>query len=192
MVAGRDDHDRRHVQQWFEIPGQPALRRIVRAAAPSACLCGAARGCRCSRQGAGKAAGKGAGQGADKAAASVFLFGVVQLMVAGRSWRAVVDRGPERSALRLFSAARRLAIQQGGATRVYDTGDHMVGGVWQQQSGDESLTTNGSRFSLCGSPTGWFRPCPQPASGPEPASVAPAAGCADAKPGWRSRYFCDD
>jgi hypothetical protein len=46
-----------------------------------------------------------------------------------------------------FPATRRLAIQQGGVTRIYDTGDHMIGGVSQQQGGDQSLTFT-SQFGL--------------------------------------------
>ncbi len=38
-----------------------------------------------------------------------------------------------------FPASRRLAIQEGGQVRVYDTGDHQIGGVSQQQSGVQSL-----------------------------------------------------
>jgi hypothetical protein len=39
-----------------------------------------------------------------------------------------------------FPATRRLAIRLGGDIRIYDTGDHNIGGVSQQQSGDRSLT----------------------------------------------------
>lgn len=39
-----------------------------------------------------------------------------------------------------FPGARRLAIQQGGRTRVYDTQDHQLSGFSQQQGGDQSLT----------------------------------------------------
>jgi hypothetical protein len=46
-----------------------------------------------------------------------------------------------------FPATRRLAIQQGGKTNVYDTGEHIIGGFSQQQSGDQSLTFN-SQFGL--------------------------------------------
>ena len=46
-----------------------------------------------------------------------------------------------------FPATRRLAIQQGDTIRVYDTGDHMIGGFSQQQSGDQSLTFT-SQFGL--------------------------------------------
>ena len=39
-----------------------------------------------------------------------------------------------------FPTSRRLAIESGGVVTVYDTGDHQIGGVSQQQSGDASLT----------------------------------------------------
>lgn len=39
-----------------------------------------------------------------------------------------------------FPASRRLAIQIGGKVTIYDTGDHQIGSVSQQQSGDASLT----------------------------------------------------
>jgi hypothetical protein len=39
-----------------------------------------------------------------------------------------------------FPATRRLAIRVGGDLRIYDTGDHSISGVSQQQSGDQSLT----------------------------------------------------
>ena len=39
-----------------------------------------------------------------------------------------------------FPAARRLAIQQGGQTRVYDSGEHQISGFAQAQGGDQTLT----------------------------------------------------
>ncbi|WP_422369936.1 SHOCT domain-containing protein [Hoeflea sp.] len=40
-----------------------------------------------------------------------------------------------------FPETRRLAIDQGdGKVRIYDTGDHRIGGFSQQQSGDQSLS----------------------------------------------------
>ena len=39
-----------------------------------------------------------------------------------------------------FPEPRRLAIQQGGRVRVYDSGEHRISGFSQQQSGDQSLT----------------------------------------------------
>lgn len=39
-----------------------------------------------------------------------------------------------------FPDTRRLAIQRGGEVEVYDTGDHRIGGISQQQSGGQDLT----------------------------------------------------
>ncbi|HWJ71802.1 MAG TPA: SHOCT domain-containing protein [Kaistia sp.] len=39
-----------------------------------------------------------------------------------------------------FPDTRRLAIRKGGHITLYDTADHAIGGVSQQQSGDQSLT----------------------------------------------------
>jgi hypothetical protein len=39
-----------------------------------------------------------------------------------------------------FPSSRRLAIKQGGKVSVYDSGDHHITGVSQQQGGDQSLT----------------------------------------------------
>ena len=46
-----------------------------------------------------------------------------------------------------FPGPRRLAIQQGGRVRVYDTGEHRISGFSQQQGGDQSLTFT-SQFGL--------------------------------------------
>jgi hypothetical protein len=46
-----------------------------------------------------------------------------------------------------FPGPRRLAIQQGGRVRVYDTGEHGLSGFSQQQGGDQSLTFT-SQFGL--------------------------------------------
>lgn len=39
-----------------------------------------------------------------------------------------------------FPASRRIAIQQGGRVRVYNSGEHRLSGFSQQQGGDRSLT----------------------------------------------------
>jgi hypothetical protein len=39
-----------------------------------------------------------------------------------------------------FPDQRRLAVMQDGRVRVYDTGDHRIGGFSQQQSGSQSLS----------------------------------------------------
>lgn len=44
-----------------------------------------------------------------------------------------------------FADARRLAIEQGGQVTVYDTLDHRIGGVSQQQSYSRALTFSGAR-----------------------------------------------
>ncbi len=46
-----------------------------------------------------------------------------------------------------FPHERRLAIQQGGNTRVYDTGEHNISGYSQQQGGGQSATFT-SQFGL--------------------------------------------
>ncbi len=47
----------------------------------------------------------------------------------------------------VFPGARRLAIQDNGAVTVYDTGEHQIGGVGQQQGGGQSFTFS-SQFGL--------------------------------------------
>ena len=42
-----------------------------------------------------------------------------------------------------FPGSRRIAIQQGGRVRVYDSGEHRLSGFSQQQGGDQSLTFTG-------------------------------------------------
>jgi hypothetical protein len=39
-----------------------------------------------------------------------------------------------------FPDTRRLAVMQNGRVRVYDTGDHRIGGFSQQQSGSQNLS----------------------------------------------------
>jgi len=40
----------------------------------------------------------------------------------------------------IFLAAHRLAIERSGQITLYDTGDHLISGVSQQQGADQSLT----------------------------------------------------
>jgi len=42
----------------------------------------------------------------------------------------------------VFPATRRLAVELNGQTTVYDTLDHSIGGVSQQQGGNDSMTFN--------------------------------------------------
>jgi hypothetical protein len=78
-----------------------------------------------------------------------------------------------------FPSTRRLAIQQGGETRIYDTGDHNIGGVSQQQSGDQSLTFT-SQYGLVRvadlplvSPSSQAALAPQAPPAPPPPAYAP-------------------
>ena len=57
-----------------------------------------------------------------------------------------------------FPDARRVAIKQGGAVTVYDSGDHRISGVSQQQSGSQTLTFT--------SQTGTIRATDLPVVGP--------------------------
>lgn len=40
----------------------------------------------------------------------------------------------------VFPASRRLAVERGGTVTIYDTGPHVIGGVSQAQSSDQTLT----------------------------------------------------
>ncbi len=89
-----------------------------------------------------------------------------------------------------FPGTRRLAIRQGGQTRVYDTGDHLINGFSQAQSGDQSLTFT-SQFGLVRvadlpevAPAGERAPAP---SAPHVAATAP-----DAAPPRKSPASSDD
>lgn len=85
-----------------------------------------------------------------------------------------------------FPAARRLAIEVNGQVTIYDTLDHQIGGVSQQQGGDASVTFT-SQFGLVSlsslpvlSPSGAYSAA-APVNAPEPpaflaqnASAAPS------------------
>ncbi len=82
-----------------------------------------------------------------------------------------------------FPDARRLAIQQDGLVRVYDTGEHRLSGFSQQQGGGQSLTFMG-QFGLVRvadlplvHPQG-----DQPQDQPPPASAAPPLRTPEAAP----------
>ena len=49
--------------------------------------------------------------------------------------------GQNNARYAIFPATRRLAIHVDGATRVFDTGDHQIGGVQQQQGGRRGSVT---------------------------------------------------
>jgi hypothetical protein len=76
-----------------------------------------------------------------------------------------------------FPASRRLAIQQGGVLRVYDSGEHRLSGFSQQQGADQSLTFT-SQFGIVRvadlplvSPVA--KPIETPSPPPSPAAAAP-------------------
>ncbi len=76
-----------------------------------------------------------------------------------------------------FPATRRLAIRQGGATRVHDTGDHLINGFSQQQGGDQSLTFT-SQYGLvrvADLPEVGAAPAQEPFAPPAPPPFQPAA-----------------
>ena len=103
-----------------------------------------------------------------------------------------------------FPTTRRLAIRQGGQTRVYDTGDRQIGGFSQQQGGDQSLTFT-SQFGIvriadlpvvapAGPPAATPDATPDaPAFEPEPVRAAPpAATVAPQNPASRNPSSHDD
>ncbi|GAB22156.1 hypothetical protein GOPIP_025_00460 [Gordonia polyisoprenivorans NBRC 16320 = JCM 10675] len=54
--------------------------------------------------------------------------------------------GQNDSRYAVFPATRRLAIQVNGVTRVFDTGDHQIGGVQQQQGGYPGSVSFSSQY----------------------------------------------
>ncbi|MDF3281304.1 SHOCT domain-containing protein [Gordonia sp. N1V] len=54
--------------------------------------------------------------------------------------------GQNDSRYAVFPATRRLAIQANGVTRVFDTGDHQIGGVQQQQGGYPGSVSFSSQY----------------------------------------------
>ncbi len=82
-----------------------------------------------------------------------------------------------------FPGPRRLAIQQGGQLRVYDSGEHRISGFSQQQSGDRSLTFT-SQFGLVRvAELALVHPRGDPSQNPaSPASATPAQMPASAPP----------
>jgi hypothetical protein len=59
--------------------------------------------------------------------------------------------GQNASRYAIFPTARRLVVQTGNATRVFDTGEHRIGGVQQQQadnSGSWSFTSQLGTFDV--------------------------------------------
>lgn len=89
----------------------------------------------------------------------------------------------------VFPQTRRLAIDFGGRIEVYDTGDHQIGGVGQQQSGDQSLTFTSQyglvrvadlpRVQMDQGGAGYQ---PEPSYVPDPAPVAEMSQMSGAQP----------
>ncbi len=80
----------------------------------------------------------------------------------------------------VFPDRRRLAVARGGTVTIYDTGDHAIGGVSQQQSGDQSLsfTSQFGPVRLTDLPVVSGEGSATPSSGSS-AAAAPAAAPAD-------------
>jgi hypothetical protein len=78
-----------------------------------------------------------------------------------------------------FPGARRLAVQQNGQTRVYDTAHHTIFGVSQQQGGGQSLSFSSDHGTVRaedlqqvdGPPPQFQQPTQQPAWQPEPVNT---------------------
>lgn len=101
----------------------------------------------------------------------------------------------------IFPATRRLVVESGGMTRVFDTGEHQIGGVQQQQGGasgslnftsqfgtfDVSALTELDGHTVAQTPVAapapkhraesepLYAPEPQPMAQPQPVPAAPAA-----------------
>ncbi|TNC14300.1 SHOCT domain-containing protein [Methylobacterium terricola] len=94
-----------------------------------------------------------------------------------------------------FPEARRLAIETGGRVTLYDTGDHQIGGVSQQQGSSYTLSFTSQHgpvrldeLPVVGAPGQEASPAPQAAAPslarePEPAAPASPARPADAPSG---------
>jgi hypothetical protein len=108
-----------------------------------------------------------------------------------------------------FPASRRLAVAIGDHVTIYDTADHVIGGVSQQQSGDASLSFT-SQFGLvrvadlrvvsdsdkedaAASPARWDNPvsAPEAAYRQEPEAVAPLKQ-SEAVPSAQTQAHPDD
>jgi Short C-terminal domain len=98
-----------------------------------------------------------------------------------------------------FNAARRLAVDLGGHVTIYDTLDHQIGGVSQQQGGGNSLTFTSQYgtvsvaslpiVSVDGVPSGTSPPRVAPAPSAAPAAAAAPAGPAAGDTGHEADIF---
>jgi hypothetical protein len=86
----------------------------------------------------------------------------------------------------IFPATRRLAIQINGVTEVFDTGEHHIGGVQQQQggaSGSVSFTSQLGTFDISSlRKLGSQQTAETPAAAPTPSAPAPSAQASPAAP----------
>jgi hypothetical protein len=147
---------------------------------------------------------QGGGAQDQRGGASLFVSGAG----FGQAWPAELgvpsSTGAQNDlAYAFFPATRRLAIRQGGQTRIYDAGDHQIGGFSQQQGGDQSLTFT-SQFGIvrvadlpvvapAGSPAAPAAPVFEPEPSPEPVRAAPqAATAAPGNPASQSPSSHDD
>jgi Short C-terminal domain len=74
-----------------------------------------------------------------------------------------------------FPGTRRLAIQIGGVARIFDTGEHHIGGVQQQQGGGYGSVSFTSQFGTFGVASLRDLGTQTPAATPAPAPVAAQA-----------------
>ena len=110
MDAGRDDDGRQHVRQR----AQGARRCAVRRVGPTACH----------------------HHGVSRPSTANPRLG----FTSANWWPADLGvpsstGGQNDARYAVFPGTRRLAIQINGVTRVFDTGEHQIGGVQQQQGG---------------------------------------------------------
>lgn len=88
----------------------------------------------------------------------------------------------------VFPSTRRLAIQIAGVTRIFDTGDHQISGVQQQQGSGYGSVSFSSQFGtfdvsslqeLGGQQVAETPAAPPPPSEPTPPAPSPAGGSND-------------
>lgn len=93
----------------------------------------------------------------------------------------------------IFPSTRRLAIQINGVTKVFDTGEHHIGGVQQQQQGggygSVSFTSQLGTFGVSSlSELGTQRVAETPAAAPAPQHQAQYQSDRPAAPQYQSQY----
>ena len=95
--------------------------------------------------------------------------------------------GQNEARYAVFPSTRRLAIQIHGATRVFDTGEHQIGGIQQQQGGGYGSVTFTSQLGTFDVSSLRELGARQVAETPASAPAAPAAPVAPA-PQYQSQY----